>query len=64
MNIINIPPKEMLHLKLNSYFLPEENIMVEGKVDFYFRGKYPNGKMFRKKNLTTQILICFKNIMI
>jgi hypothetical protein len=52
LHIINLPSKVLIHLKLSGRFKKEDIQFLRGKVDFYFKGKYPNGKTFRKKLIT------------
>jgi hypothetical protein len=54
MHILNLPSKEMVHLKLKVYYVPVDMKPLQGKVDFFFQGKYPNGRTFRKKLVTQE----------
>ena len=53
-HILNFPSKEMLHHRLSVGFPPEKINQLQGKVDFFFRGKFPSGKTFRKKLYTEE----------
>lgn len=54
LTIINLPPKEIQHLYLSGSIKKEEIQLLQGKVDFFFKGMYPCGKTYRKKLITKE----------
>jgi hypothetical protein len=54
LKIINLPPKEIVSFKIYGYPSREEIPLLQGKVDFFFKAEYPNGKTFRKKLITKE----------
>lgn len=54
LHILNIPSKETLHLNIRGYIEKQNLEILTGKVDFFFMGKHPNGKVFRKKLVTQE----------
>ena len=54
LKLLNMSSKEIINLKLSGPIKKEEIKFLQGKVDFFFKGIYPNGKTFRKKLITQE----------
>ncbi len=47
LEIINLPPKELIHIDLQCWVKVEQNNSLKGDITFSFKAKYPNGRLFK-----------------
>ncbi len=48
LEIVNLPPKELIHIDLQGWVKVEQNNDLKGDIVFSFKAKHPNGRSFKK----------------
>lgn len=49
LRVINLPSREIINFKLSGSIKKEEIQSSQGKIDFFYKGEFPNGRIFREK---------------